>query len=620
MGTTKKIRVVFYARVSTEHEAQINAFENQIDWYKAELTRHPEWEWVDIYSDKGITGTSAEKRPGFMQMYADAHLGRFDKIVTRELSRFARNVEEAYEYARKFARHGVSILFLNDGIDTANAGDMTLRYATIAGLAQEESRKVSTRAKDGQKISMAKGVYYGNGNILGYDRYESKAPGERYKTVEYKLNEEQADTVRMIYDMYLSGMGLSLIKDELERRGRRTAKGKPNWHESNISKVLKNSFYYGTLTYHKEYVKDYLDQKRCKNYGEIKFQYAEGRHTPIVTKEEFDRVQNIMATRSVPFQQSRKGKKQAIDEWAKLLKCSCGCNVTRAHYSGAGENKKVAYQCYDVARNGTPENRKKKGLPHEGYCNSQFVQRWKLEFMANHLFKDFLPEKEAVVDLASQMLANYLESAGEDTDTKAALAKKEAELNALAQRKQRNMNFLLDGTLDAVMFKQNEAQISADIEAAQEEITALRKELTENNTQEVLEERIQRLKALLADYVSVDSDEDIIPELVVTAFVKQIIVFDDHFEWYLRTDASNQPIACRVKGRVNTDKVFTLSDSIYPYCIPQDRPLLKVDGSFLNFETTIGFDKAYQFQKEHGHVLRKSRWKDITARVMIDIG
>ena len=571
MGTTKKIRVVFYARVSTEHEAQINAFENQIEWYKAELLNHPEWELVDIYSDKGITGTSAEKRQGFMQMYADAHLGRFDKIVTRELSRFARNIEEAFEYARKFTSCGVSILFLNDGIDTAKKEDMTIRFALIASLAQEESRKVSTRAKDGQKISRAKGVYYGNGNILGYDRYESKAPGERYKTVWYEINEEQAETVRMIYDMYLSGMGLSLIKDELERRGRRTAQGKTNWHESNISKVLKNTFYYGVITYGKEYVDSYLQQKRRKNYDEKKFEHAEGRHTPIVTKEEFDRVQNIMATRSVPFQQSRKGKKQAIDEWAKLLKCSCGCNVTRAHYSGAGENKKVAYQCYDVARNGTPENRKKKGLPHEGYCNSQFVQRWKLEFMANHLFKDFLPEKEAVVDLASQMLANYLESAGEDTDTKAALAKKEAELNALAQRKQRNMNFLLDGTLDAVMFKQNEAQISADIEAAQEEITALRKELTENNTQEVLEERIQRLKALLADYVSVDSDEDIIPELVVTAFVKQIIVFDDHFEWYLRTDASNQPIACRVKGRVNTDKVFTLSDSIYPYCIPQDR-------------------------------------------------
>ena len=578
METMKKIRVVFYARVSTEHEAQINAFENQIEWYKAELLRHPEWELVDIYSDKGVTGTSVKKRDGFMQMYADAHADRFDKIVTRELSRFARNVEEAYEYARKFERCGVSILFLNDGIDTAKAEDMTIRFALMASLAQEESRKVSTRAKDGQKISMANGVYYGNGNILGYDRYESKAPGEHRKTVSYEINEEQAETVRMIYDMYLSGMGLSLIKDELERRGRRTAQGKTNWHESNISKVLKNTFYYGVITYHKEYVDSYLQQKRRKNYDKEKFEYAEGRHTPIVTKEEFDRVQSIMAARSTPFQQTRKGKKPAIDEWAKLLKCACGCNVTRAHYSGAGENKKVAYQCYDVARNGTPENRKKKGLPHEGYCNSQFVQRWKLEFMANHLFKDFLPEKDAVVDLASQMLANYLESVGEDTDTKTALAKKEAELDALVQRKQRNMNFLLDGTLDAVMFKQNEAQISADIEAAQEEIAALRKELAENTTQEVLEERIQRLKTLLADYVSVDSEDNIIPELVVTAFVKQIIVFDDHFEWYLRTDASNQPIACRVKGRVNTGKVFTLSDSIYPCCFPHDRLLSRDEG------------------------------------------
>ena len=245
--------------------------------------------------------------------------------------------------------------------------------------------------------------------------------------------------------------------------------------------------------------------------------------------------------------------------------------MTRAHYSGSGDNKKVAYRCRFVEQNRTPETRQKKGLPHEGYCNSPFVQQWKLEFMANHLFKDFLPEKDAVVDLASQMLANYLESAGDDTDTKTALAKKEAELDALAQSKQRNMNFLLDGTLDAVMFKQNEVQISADIEAAQAEITALRKELTENNTQEVLEERIRRLKALLADYVSVDSEDKTIPELVVTAFVKQIIVFEDHFEWYLRTDASDKPIACKVRGRANTDKVFALSDSFSPCCFPYDR-------------------------------------------------
>ena len=197
--------------------------------------------------------------------------------------------------------------------------------------------------------------------------------------------------------------------------------------------------------------------------------------------------------------------------------------------------------------------------------------------MANHLFKDFLPEKDAVVDLASQMLANYLESAGEDADTKTALAKKEAEFDVLKQRKQRNMNFLLDGTLDAVAFKHNEAKINADIETIQVEIAALRKELAENNTQEVLVERIQRLKALLADYVSVDSDDKIIPELVVTAFVKQVVVFEDHFEWYLRTDASNEPIVCKVKGRVNTEKVFILPNSNYPYCFPQDRLLLRAN-------------------------------------------
>ena len=259
----RKRTVVIYARVSTEHEAQISALENQLDWYKPLLDYHPEWTLVERYVDEGITGTSAEKRPEFMRMMEDAKKHKFDLILTREVSRFARNTVDTLQYTRMLKEHGIEVYFINDGIKTFD-GDGELRLTIMATLAQDESRKTSIRVKSGQQTSMNNGVYYGNGNILGYDRVEELLP-DKSKTVEFRINQEQAQTVRLIFDMYLEGCGLVKIKDELERRGYKTSQGKDKWFPTVISHVLKNTFYCGIITYHKEYVPDYLKQKKVKN-------------------------------------------------------------------------------------------------------------------------------------------------------------------------------------------------------------------------------------------------------------------------------------------------------------------------------------------------------------------
>lgn len=237
--------VAIYARVSTEHEAQLSALENQVDWYKPILELHPEWNVVKMYVDEGITGTSANKRPQFMQMIEDAENGDFTLILTREVSRFARNTIDTLQYTRTLKAKGVEVYFLNDGIKTFD-GDGELRLTIMATLAQEESRKTSIRVKSGQQTSMDKGVFYGNGNILGYDRVAQLLP-DNTKQVNFIINPEQAKTVRMIFDAYLSGKGIRAIKFDLEQAGRLTATGKSNWHESNISKILQNSFYCGII-------------------------------------------------------------------------------------------------------------------------------------------------------------------------------------------------------------------------------------------------------------------------------------------------------------------------------------------------------------------------------------
>ncbi len=159
-------KVVFYGRVSTEHEAQLSALENQMQWYEDIARRYPNWQVVDKYIDEGITGTQAKKRPAFMKMIADAETGKFDLIVTREVCRFARNTVDTLTHTRALKNLDIEVFFVDDNIWTMD-GDGELRLTIMATLAQEESRKVSERVRAGQRISRENKTLYGSGNILG---------------------------------------------------------------------------------------------------------------------------------------------------------------------------------------------------------------------------------------------------------------------------------------------------------------------------------------------------------------------------------------------------------------------------------------------------------------------
>ena len=158
-------RVAIYARVSTEHEAQISALSNQIQYYDDILKQHPDWELYDKYIDEGITGTSIHKRPNFLRMLEDAEKHRFDLIVTREVSRFARNTVDTLQQTRELKKMGVEVYFTEDNIWTFKDDDGELKLTIMATLAQNESKKISQRVKAGQKITFHNGVFYGTGNI-----------------------------------------------------------------------------------------------------------------------------------------------------------------------------------------------------------------------------------------------------------------------------------------------------------------------------------------------------------------------------------------------------------------------------------------------------------------------
>lgn len=220
--------VVFYGRVSTEHEQQISALGNQMEWYANLAERNPNWIVVAQYIDEGITGTQMKKRPSFMQMMDHARQRQFDLIVTRELSRFARNTVDALKATRELKQYGVEVYFVNDAIWTMD-GDGEVRLTIMASIAQDESRKTSERVKAGQKISRENGVLYGNGNVLGYDLDKVN------KT--YTINEEQADTVRRVYELYANGYGETAVANMLMAEGRKDGGGGCTWTASKKCRV-----------------------------------------------------------------------------------------------------------------------------------------------------------------------------------------------------------------------------------------------------------------------------------------------------------------------------------------------------------------------------------------------
>ena len=561
----EKRRVVIYARVSTEHEAQLSALGNQVDWYKPILAARPEWTLVGQYIDEGITGTSAEKRPEFMRMIEDAKKGRFDMIITREVSRFARNTVDTLQYTRLLRDHGVEVFFINDNIKTFD-GDGELRLTIMSTLAQDESRKTSVRVKSGQETSMANGVVYGNGNILGYRRVESLL-GNGKKQVDFVIDPEQAKTVRLIFDMYLAGDGLVRIQNELERTGHKTAMGKDRWYPTVISHVLSNSFYCGIMTYHKEYTPDYLTQKKIKNYGEIEKISVRGKHESIVTEEEFERVQTIMASKrsqckNLPAGRS-KGKRPRTTVWGKLLICECGHEFSTRAWDRKDRAAGAAYQCYSSVHTGSYESRKKRGLPLEGICRSPMVPQWKLQMMANYIFSNYLSQKDKVLALANSMLEAHIADTEPKVDHTTEIERKQKELARLNQRWDNYMEMRADGEISKEIFRRKTAELEPQMAKLTEELRQL--EAEQNAKTEIVDyrEKLTVLRYALEQYTN--PQEGDVPESVIEAFVVKIVVSQNGFDWYLRFDDDpNRPLCCTTEGKRKTTTKISVTQTDSP--------------------------------------------------------
>lgn len=378
----KKTRVAAYARVSTKQEEQVNSYEAQIDYYTKLITARPDWEFVGMYSDKGITGTSRKHRVGFNMMIKDAMDGKIDKIIMKSVQRFARNTLDTIGLARQLKEKGVEVFFEENNTSTIDAnGELSLTI--MASIAQEESRNISENVKWGKKKRYAEGfTSVGYKNFLGYDKH----PTDPKKG--FIINEEQAKVVRLIYKLFLKGKTLSAIAKFLEENGYKTPARKDKWRLTTIESILTNEKYKGDANIRKTYVKDFLSHELVKNNGEVDSYYVEEHHDPIINPDEWEIVQVEMKRRK-----SLSGVYGCSNTFSSRLVCGdCGSFYGQKVWHSNDKYRRLVYRC-----NGKFDKAHQK-------CQTPTLDEERIKGMFLKAYSMFMADKTQVVSDCNDMI------------------------------------------------------------------------------------------------------------------------------------------------------------------------------------------------------------------------
>ncbi len=332
LGSTKKRRVAAYARVSTDQEEQLTSYEAQVDYYTNYIKGREDWEFAGIYTDEGITGTNTKKREGFKSMVADALAGKIDLIITKSVSRFARNTVDSLTTIRSLKEHNVECYFEKENIWTFD-GKGELLLTIMSSLAQEEARSISENCTWGQRKRFADGkVTVPFNRFLGYDR------GPDGNLV---VNREQAKLVQRIYGMFLTGMSPMRIAKTLTAEGIPSPGGKDHWNPSNIKSILTNEKYKGDALLQKTYTVDFLTKKKKANEGEIPQYYVRDNHEAIISPETFERVQTMMAART-----KGKNRLSSVSIFSSKIKCGdCGSWYGSKVWHSNDKYRRIIWQC-----------------------------------------------------------------------------------------------------------------------------------------------------------------------------------------------------------------------------------------------------------------------------------
>ena len=357
INQVRKRRTAGYARVSTDSEEQQTSYEAQVDYYTNYIKSRDDWEFVEVYTDEGISATNTKHREGFKRMIADALSGKIDLIVTKSVSRFARNTVDSLTTVRQLKEKGIEIFFEKENIWTLDSkGELLITI--MSSLAQEESRSISENCTWGQRKRFADGkVTVPFNRFLGYDR------GEDGNLV---VNPEQAATVRRIYSMFLQGMTPFGIASKLTADGVLSPGGKEQWNAGAVRSILTNEKYRGDALLQKSYTVDFLTKKKKPNEGEIPQYYVENNHQAIIQPDVFDMVQRELA---------RRGQNRSHHSGVHLFSGKIKCGQCGNWYGSKVWHSTDKYRCTIWQCNHKFGGDEKCGTPH---LTEKDIQRYYL--------------------------------------------------------------------------------------------------------------------------------------------------------------------------------------------------------------------------------------------------
>lgn len=485
----QKLRVAAYCRVSTDSEEQASSYDVQIAHYTSYINSNPEWELAGIFADDGISGTNTKKREEFNRMIEACMEGKIDMVITKSISRFARNTLDCLKYIRQLKDKNIPVFFEKENINTMDSkGEIMLTI--MASLAQQESQSLSQNVKLGIQYRYQQGEVQVNHNrFLGYTKDENKR---------LVIVTEEAEVIKRIYREYLEGASLIQIARGLEADGILTAAKKPKWRPESIKKILQNEKYIGDALLQKTYTVDFLSKKRVVNNGIVPQYYVENSHEPIIPREIFMQVQEELVRRANLYT-GKNGKKRVYSSkyaLSSIVFCSeCGEIYRRVHWNNRG-CRSIVWRC--VSR------LEKKGSD----CTSPTVNEEVLQAAVVRAINELLVSKDAFLTTLQTNIETVLNEEHDNStihiDTK--LEELQKELLRLANSK-------------------------ADYEEVANEIYRLREQkqnaLVENAEREGRRQRIAEMTTFLNEQSTELEEYD---EQMVRRLIEKVTVHDNRFE------------------------------------------------------------------------------------------
>ena len=486
------LRVTFYARVSTDKDEQLNSLENQVQYYTQFIQEKRNWIYIQGYVDEGISGTSTKKRDSFLRMIADAKAGRFDFIITKEISRFSRSTLDSIKYTQELLEHDVGVLFQNDNINTLDS-DSEFRLVVMAGVAQDEVRKLSERLKFGFRQAIKNGHVLGNDKLWGYDKRDCILT----------INETEAQVVRRIFDLYANQqMGIRRISQALYDEGFTSRQGNA-FNVLTIRHILCNPKYKGWYCANKSQTVDYRSKRKVFLDESEWVMYPDPSVPAIVSEELWDRANALYKRRSQQMM-SHQSAAEFHNRYPYSGKIICEEHGTSFHRQllKSAKGEKEVWQCRIYRDKGRKA------------CTAPQVRTSELDQIMAGIFNQLAQNKHAIIDA----VVTVLRSVPEEHDYTLDIRRIEEDLSSLQAKKDRLLEMSIEGVISTAEFKQRNDGFNRQVQALEQRLEALRAE-TEKDQRTAAQ--LEEIRTVLERELSFQNG---INSALVTTILDKIVV------------------------------------------------------------------------------------------------